>query len=662
MREFKVLKEEQLSCLKRVVVLDELLEEMSHSSSDLLQESMKNASYHVEAQGLAKQLQNPNISLSVVAEVSNGKSTFLNALIFKDQVLHSGLGAVTARLFKIDYDEKFTLCSDHKVTHYSAIEALKEAVKNLNIATRAKMDANKEIHDSDVKEVDITLPHPVLQDGITIYDTPGFGSLDEVLVYPIIKEAVVKSDAVIILLDIAQGFKGGEKKFVSEVLKSIPADKRFVLFNKIDAVINEDQKLLMGEDELEEQLAKVQNDTLKELSSITGIDTDKIDHYALSASKALAGFVRKDQSKIDESFFENFETDFWHKVVNSKREVFENRLLSYGRLLDRCSGNVTQVKDTLEKNHTELHHLKNALIEKKAEFSAFSSHAIGTLDSSIGSFSSDSLTTFSVSALLEEIHQVLVQEIYESVEEINWMDKLQVWSIKEKYTKKIEVAIEEGTYDISQRVRAYGEQLIERLHDAQVEINTTISEINKKLESFSDLGVTPLDHVDILVENGSGEFGVSSESNYTELLSIDKEIFVMIGGLIAELVASRLVVMIPGIGLAIAAALAVVMKVYKSYNDPNMELAVSVANSIRDGLKEALSSEFEKYTSQTNAIKNAMTLSLLSAKSKLQMIENSFENPEEREAELARLKDEIAELIGYENRLHELKGSGHAIN
>ena len=91
MTEFQELKEKQLSYLNNVNKFETIVSNMNKSGIDLLEKTLSNSSYLIEADGLAKQLENPNISLSVVAEVANGKSTFLNALIFKDQVLHSGL-------------------------------------------------------------------------------------------------------------------------------------------------------------------------------------------------------------------------------------------------------------------------------------------------------------------------------------------------------------------------------------------------------------------------------------------------------------------------------------------------------------------------------------------------------------------------------------------
>lgn len=657
MTEFQELKEKQLAYLDNVNEFTEIVNTMGQSGVDLLEKTLSGSSYLIEADGLVRQLHNPNISLSVVAEVANGKSTFLNALIFKDQVLHSGLGAVTARLFKIDYGEKYTIKSNNNTTSYSSIDSIKDAVKKLNVETREKMDSQKEVSDLDVKEVAITLPHNALKDGVTIYDTPGFGSLDEALVYPIIQKAVAKSDAVIMLLDISQGIKKGEDRFVKDVLKSIPADKRFVIFNKIDAAINEDQMLIMGEDELSEQLIKVKSDTLGQLSQITDIPQDKIVHYSLSASKALAGFKLKDQKKIDDSYFEAFESDFWHRVVNSKREVFENRIITYTKLIENCSNTVGEVKKSLEKNHLELKNLQNALIERKAEFSAFSRKSISSLDSKTQEFTLDNSTVFNVEELLSSLQVILEESVYDSLDGINWVDKLKVWSLKDKYASKIEEALLDTNYEIQNNVETYTAELVSKLYLSQNGINNTIDTINKKIVNFSDLGVTPLENIDILKQDESGQYSFDPNSNFSEHISLDKEVFVVIGGIVAEIVAGRLVLLIPGLGLAIAAAFAAIMKVWKTYNDPNKELAKKVAQSVTDALRESLTVELSKYTSQTNEIKAAMSLALLSAKAKLKMIENSFENPEEREQELRQLQEQITSIGGFTNKLDELKGS-----
>ncbi len=130
MEEFEHLKQKQRSCLGDVKKFQAILDAMGSCGVDSLEQKLKDPSYNYVklAHGLAQQLRTPEISLSVVAEVSNGKSTFLNALIFRNQVLHSGLGAVTAQLFKIEYGETYTSTIGEKTTTYDSIESFKKAV------------------------------------------------------------------------------------------------------------------------------------------------------------------------------------------------------------------------------------------------------------------------------------------------------------------------------------------------------------------------------------------------------------------------------------------------------------------------------------------------------------------------------------------------------
>lgn len=49
---------------------------------------------------------NKNIKFSVLSMFSNGKSTFLNALLFEEEILPTGMGETTRGAFQIYYGEK----------------------------------------------------------------------------------------------------------------------------------------------------------------------------------------------------------------------------------------------------------------------------------------------------------------------------------------------------------------------------------------------------------------------------------------------------------------------------------------------------------------------------------------------------------------------------
>jgi len=659
------LKKEQEYYYSKVKKLEALLSYIDENTDDmLLSKSLNENKYLIRIDGLKNQLKSLDISLSVVAEVSNGKSTFLNALIFKEQILHSGLGAVTARLFKITYGEKHTLNVDNKTTSYPSLDALKDAVKELNLETRNKMDKQNEVSNKDVSEVTITLPHNALKNGITIYDTPGFGALDEKLVYPIIEKSVAKSDAVIMLLDIAQGVKKNEKEFVKTTLKAIQADKRFVIFNKIDAVINEDQIELMGQDEIDAQLSKVQNETLQELSSITGIPKNEIDNYTLSAQKALVGFKQKNQEKIDASYFENFETAFWKKVVTQKSQIIDGRINSYKKLVDENLRNFENITINHQKEEQKIKDLHNANIEKKANISIFTKKSMKELKEASNQFDKESSNLMNINSIFQDIETFLYEVIFEAVEEITWVDKAKVWSLEAKYISKIEEALNENKKSlndmIDKKITKKINTSMSNLYQSQEKINKTINNINIKIEEFKDIGVQPLKLIKILEKDINGEFHMNNNSDFSNNISIDKDLFVvvgsMIGAAISEIIIARLAVLIPGIGLVISAIVSAVFYFWKKNNNPNEKLAKDISSSIIEKLKGDITIQLDVYNSQLNQIKTSISLSLASATTTLQNIENSFENPQAKKSVLENLTKNIENLNSYTIELNKLKG------
>lgn len=657
MQKFSELKERQLAYLEKIERFKDLVDEMSNGNSELLSDTIRNGSYSTEADGLIVQLQNPNISLSVVAEVAQGKSTFLNALIFKDQVLHSGAGAVTARLFKIDYDKTYSVSINGKKKTFDSIENLKEEVRRQNEIIREMIENNKSISSEKVFEVDVTLPHPALKEGVTLYDTPGFGSLDEDIVYPLIHTAVAKSDAVVMLIDISAGLKRGENRFVKDVLRSIPAQKRFVVFNKLDAVINEDQKILMPTEEINRQLKKVEIDTLKELSSLAGIPQNEIIFYMLSSSKALAGYVANDRSKMEESRFDAFEEDFWQHVVDGKREVFNDRIVKSKSLIQHCDQRVEQVLQGLYKNLEQLKKLQDVLVQNRAEFSAFSKQAISSLDEEIRSFTNDFSTLFDINTMMDEIEDLMQQTVYDELDEIDWIDKLKLWRLKDIYIEKIQEALKDSSEMIVSIVAKHIDTIQQRLYAAQNEMNSKIKHINEKIEAFEDLGVQPLDYIDLLEKDADGNIELNADSNFSEFVSVDNEVYLLIAGLVTEIVVARLALLIPGIGLAISGVIFTFMKIYKNYKDPNRELAAKIAQSVAEELQNDLAVKLGNFESSSKEIKNAMTTAVLTAKSKIEMIQNSFENPEERQVEIEQIGKEKAFVEDARDKLNKLMGA-----
>ncbi|WP_340690145.1 dynamin family protein [Hydrogenobacter thermophilus] len=83
-------------------------------------------------EGVLKSLLDDKVRVSVIAEVSNGKSTFLNALIFRDKILEARIGETTARLYHISYGEKYAIKYKDSVKEFDNLEDIKNFIKEKN--------------------------------------------------------------------------------------------------------------------------------------------------------------------------------------------------------------------------------------------------------------------------------------------------------------------------------------------------------------------------------------------------------------------------------------------------------------------------------------------------------------------------------------------------
>ena len=262
--------------------------------------------------GLFEKFDRNSINISVVAEVSSGKSTFLNALIFGKKVLDAKMGETTAKVFKISYGEDENL------------DTLKQKIKDINSTTKDSIsNDNFDIKNINIDNyiIDLKADNENLKKGIVLYDTPGFGTLNERVMSKLITESVNRSDAVILLLDISKGLKKDEARFIEEALSYIEENKRFIVLNKFDATFDEDDDM----DEIQEQIDKVVEDTKKDLSKMSqNIDKSVLDKqtYYLSATKALRGKSKNESDVLEFSRFPIFEDSFWNRIVKAKKEIF----------------------------------------------------------------------------------------------------------------------------------------------------------------------------------------------------------------------------------------------------------------------------------------------------------------------------------------------------
>jgi len=274
---------------------------------------------------LEEKIKQEKITIGVMATVSNGKSTFLNALIFKKPILQAQSGETTATLFEIRYGDEYKI--NNEVVNSE--DEIKAKIEEINHQT-LKNIKNKQFS---YEKITIELPFEKLKH-IVLLDTPGYGSLNEMTMMKILEEASKKSDVIVLILDISQGLKKEDKIFLEKIKENNLVHKTFIVLNKLDAIMSEDDLILKSKEEIEKEINNVINTTKEEINKI--IKTNHI--YPLSAKKALVAKIQNDEDKLKESKFKEFEKIFWNEAIKLKDEKFEKEIKAFEEYKQRfCS-------------------------------------------------------------------------------------------------------------------------------------------------------------------------------------------------------------------------------------------------------------------------------------------------------------------------------------
>jgi hypothetical protein len=447
----------------------------------------------IELVGLIDKLNKDTISISIVSEVSSGKSTFLNALVFNQAVLESKIGETTAKVFNIKYDYAYSIDGVQKEN----LESLTQQVAKEN---RLNLTAIKEKEKLSKIQSVITLPNENLKKGIELYDTPGFATIHEKPMLTLIKEAISKSDATILLLDISQGIKNSEKLFIKNMLHRIQLNKRFIVLNKYDTIINEDDLELKTKEEIEDEInALVKNieATLQELQKDT---KQPIETYHISAKKALVGKIKNDEKRVQESRFDLFEDAFWSKMVLAKDEIFEEHLQLFDTLKQ-------ELKNQLEEEKHKLLQKSNALQVEVENARIKASEALGMSDK-IEELKILNRTIVSKrekklqkrkKELVDDITSILAINLDFELKEISIIDKLMFWRLKRKYQQTIVSVLDNSRSYIKHHLQAFIEEFTHKnIHKKQDFLILTFNN-NLNLQ-FSLQGYKQKHNLDVIID------------------------------------------------------------------------------------------------------------------------------------------------------------------
>ncbi len=299
---------------------------------------------------------NKNLKIAVFAEISNGKSTFLNALIFKDEVLHSDIGEITFGLFKISYSKEIEYLKDgEKINKIDSLEGVISQIERDNELAKS----NDKFFRADIKLNDERLS------GIEIIDTPGFGSIREEKLVDILIEATRDADGVIFIFDISKGAKAEELKKQKKYIDVIKKDKLWIILNKLDAI---KKRRRDSQEQFQKSILNVSFETLEKISNeeirnktSENLRSHKV--YPLSAKEAVDAKIENNLELLQKSKFDEFDTDFFSELPKFRVQALSDTLIKIDEDFSNALKNIDiKLKsniDLIKDKRKEIKYLQN---------------------------------------------------------------------------------------------------------------------------------------------------------------------------------------------------------------------------------------------------------------------------------------------------------------
>jgi len=325
------------------------------------QQDLADAQVDIRVQRMLERLHQDRLVVAFVAEFSRGKSELINAIFFADfgqRLLPSSAGRTTMcptellydasrppsiRLLPIETRQKEATVSEYKdyadewVTFpldLASAERMGEALARVSQVKRVPValarryglygageeDILAALERGDEGMVDIpawrhaiiNFPHPLLQQGLVILDTPGLNAIgtEPELTLNLLPNA----HAVLFLLAADAGVTKTDLEVWNQHLAGDdPATKaaRLVILNKIDGLWDELRTPQEVDAEIDRQVR----------STATMLDIEPAQVFGVSAQKALLAKVNGDDALLAKSRLPALENALSHKLIPAKRDI-----------------------------------------------------------------------------------------------------------------------------------------------------------------------------------------------------------------------------------------------------------------------------------------------------------------------------------------------------
>ena len=344
---------------------------------------------------MVEALRGDQMNIAFVAEFARGKTELINTMFFSDygmRLLPSEPGRTTMCPTELFYDSKVkksylkllpieTRLSDASIQEYkksagnwttiildtssaeNMAEAFKEVVRTKRVSAEdaLKLGLFDPVQDADQVNPDgyvdipkwrhaqISFPHPLLKEGLTILDTPGLNALgsEPELTLSMLPNA----QAIIFVLSADTGVSKSDMDMWHHHVQALGSDSehgRIVVLNKVDT--------LWDELKSDEDVAKVIADQCQAVAKQLSLDKNNV--VPVSAQKALVARVRKDKALETKSNIKALENILGEDILPKKQFILrENILAEIGSMIEESRNLVNSRLGSVNKQIKELQNL-----------------------------------------------------------------------------------------------------------------------------------------------------------------------------------------------------------------------------------------------------------------------------------------------------------------
>jgi hypothetical protein len=393
-----------------------LSDQISDYRQWLAQEDLNDTQSDLRLQQLAARLADDKLHVAFIAEFSRGKSELINAIFLSDlkqRLLPSTAGRTTMCPTELLYDAAKppqvellpieTRGASAPVSEYrnypeewtrvvmdlSSPDQVREAMHEVCRVKNVSPDkaALYGLYDPDTPDFSmspnedgtvtipawrhaiINYPHPFLEQGLVIYDTPGLNAIgvEPELTYSLLPNA----HAVLFVLAADAGVTKSDIQVWREHVSLRGAQSgRLVALNKIDGLWDE----LKTEAEIEAEIDK----QVKSSSDILGIKPAHI--FPVSAQKGLLAKIQGDDALLERSRLGQLEKVLSEELIGSKQELIRDQaeaeltdMLGTTRLLlqtrvDNIEEQLNELRGLQNKNEDVIEHIMVKVAQDKLAF------------------------------------------------------------------------------------------------------------------------------------------------------------------------------------------------------------------------------------------------------------------------------------------------------